>query len=214
MLSSYLRGKNVLVLGPHPDDEVGCAATIVKLVEAGAIVHHYFFSPCDESMAQLGLPPNQLLKECNQSREILGIQLANCGNFEFPVRYFPTYRQEILEELIKLKQRLSPALVFTCNSHDIHQDHHTIYEETIRAFKHTTVLGYEIPWNTMTMKHDCLIAVSESEIEKKIAALTSYKSQEGRIYANINFFQALAQVRGVQANTRYAECFELIRLVL
>ncbi|AQS60353.1 PIG-L deacetylase family protein [Desulforamulus ferrireducens] len=214
MLERLVDNRPALVLGAHPDDELGCGATINKLVESGVKVYHYYFSLCEQSLRDIGLPINQLKEECNSSRKILGIRLENCGNFEFPVRYFPSVRQDILEVLIKLKKEINPALVFTPNSNDIHQDHHCIYEETVRAFKHTSILGYELPWNTLTMNHDCLVIVNNDHMEKKLKASSCYKSQLHRNYSNTQFFESLARVRGVQANAVFAECFEVIRLFL
>ena len=35
---------------------------------------------------------------------------------------------------------------------DVHQDHQTIYNESIRAFKFSSILGYEMPWNNRFFK--------------------------------------------------------------
>lgn len=203
-----------LVLGAHPDDELGCGGTIARLLDCGVEVHHYYFSNCEQSLEAIDLPTNRLIEECNQSRECLGLNRENCGNFTFPVRYLPKYRQEILEELIQLKKVLNPGLVFVPNSNDIHQDHHCIYQEAVRAFKHSTILGYELPWNTLTMNHDCLITISMDNLSRKLSASKSYQSQMHRNYANIQFYESLAKVRGVQANSELAECFEVIRLLI
>jgi LmbE family N-acetylglucosaminyl deacetylase len=205
--------KPILVLGAHPDDELGCGATISRLIEEGHEVYHYYLSPCEQSLKDIGLPPEQLQRECNLSRSILGISLDNCGNYNFPVRYFPTVRQDILEEFTKLRRQINPGLVFVPNSNDIHQDHHCVYKEAVRAFKHSSILGYELPWNTLTMNHDCLVVVQERHLQRKLKALQAYESQMQRVYANTQFFRSLAEVRGVQANVQYAECFEVIRII-
>lgn len=204
----------VLVLGAHPDDEIGCGGAILRLLALGAKVHHYYFSRCVESLRKLDLPDDTLVSECEGSRAKLGIDPALCGSFDFPVRRFPQYRQEILEELVRLNREIEPDLVFVPNRHDVHQDHHAMCEEAIRAFKYRTVLGYELPWNTLAFHHDCLIAFGEEELSRKLAAVECYKSQLQNHYASIDFFRSLARVRGVQANTTFAECFEVVRLHL
>jgi LmbE family N-acetylglucosaminyl deacetylase len=204
----------VLVLGAHPDDELGCGGVISKLLKQGVEVHHWYFSLCEESLQAVNLPVEQLQKECEKSRSLLGINPENCGNFTFPVRYFPQHRQQILEEMVLLNRRIEPDLVLVPNQHDVHQDHHTIYEESVRAFKYRSILGYELPWNTLTFNHDCLISLEEADLQAKLRAVECYKSQLQRNYANIDFFQSLARVRGVQANTMYAECCEVIRVFL
>jgi LmbE family N-acetylglucosaminyl deacetylase len=214
MIGNIINNNRVLVLGAHPDDELGCGATISKMISEGVTVYHYYFSLCEQSLVNIGLDTNQLQNECNESRKVLGILQENCGNFNYPVRYFPSNRQDILEDLIQLRKKIDPCLVFVPNSNDIHQDHHCLYEEALRTFKNVTVLGYELPWNTMTMSHDCLINVEEEFLKSKIEAVKCYKSQMHRNYSNIEFYESLAKVRGVQANTKYAECFEVIRLLL
>ena len=203
----------VLVLAPHPDDEIGCAGLIARLREAGYDIHHYYFSDCAESTKALGHEVVTLIEECNASRRILGIPESNWGCFDFPVRYFPQYRQEILESLVALRSTLKPGLVLTPNKSDIHQDHSTVTMEAIRAFKHCSVLGYELPWNMLESRHDCLVSLQQRHLDTKFDALACYKSQGGRHYANRQFFESLAHIRGVQAQTALAECFEVIRLV-
>jgi LmbE family N-acetylglucosaminyl deacetylase len=204
----------VLVLGPHPDDEIGCAGLIRRLVDSGHDVHHFFFSDCAESMPGVNSTVERLLAECSQSLNILGVRPDRRNRFDFPVRHFPEHRQAILEKLVELRNTLHPGLVLVPNGFDIHQDHATVHHEAVRAFKHSTILGYELPWNTLEMSHDCFISLSDEQVGSKMKALQCYTSQAGRIYANIEFFEALLRMRGVQSNTKYAECFEVVRLML
>lgn len=213
VLDLRIRGP-VLVLGPHPDDEIGCAGLIRRLVEAEYDLYHYFFSDCAESMPGVQSTVEQLLAECDRSRDILGIQPGRRRRFDFPVRYFPEHRQAILEKLVLLRGEINPGLVLVPNSFDFHQDHSTVHKEALRAFKHSTILGYELPWNTLETTHDCFVSLNEGQVEAKMNALKSYASQAGRIYANADFFDSLLRLRGVQSNTRYAECFEVVRLML
>jgi LmbE family N-acetylglucosaminyl deacetylase len=96
---------------------------------------------------------------------------------------------------------------------DIHQDHHTVAQEGLRAFKFTNILCYEVPWNNLSFNTTCFSVLSESHIQKKIDALSEYKSQAHRSYANEEFIRSLARVRGVQVNEKYAEVFDVLRLV-
>jgi N-acetylglucosamine malate deacetylase 1 len=203
-----------LLLGPHPDDEIGCAGLVRRLVDSGYDVHHFFFSDCRESIGRANATVEQLLDECEQSRNVLGIRPENRHRLDFPVRYFPQHRQEILEQLVAIRGQFNPGLVLVPNGFDIHQDHATLHQEAVRAFKHSTILGYELPWNTLQMSHDCFVTLTEEQVAAKMKALSCYASQAGRIYANAEFFQALLRMRGVQSNVRYAECFEVVRLIL
>ena len=73
----------------------------------------------------------------------IGISPENLIIYNYEVRKLGYVRQEILEELIRLKKSNSFDLVFIPSLHDIHQDHTTIAQEGLRAFKNTTLLGYD-----------------------------------------------------------------------
>ena len=146
--------------------------------------------------------------------ESYGIPAEQLILFDFQVRHFPAHRQEILEELVRLNRRIVPDLVLAPSLHDVHQDHHTIAEEAIRAFKRTSILGYEEPWNNLTFNNQVYVTLEERHVEKKIAAVERYISQRGRIYASGEYIRALAMSHGVQIGWQYAEVFETERWIL
>ena len=51
-------------------------------------------------------------------------------------------------------------------------------------------------------------------LKKKCLALDRYVSQSHRDYANSEFVRSLAITRGTQVGRKYAETFEVIRLIL
>jgi N-acetylglucosamine malate deacetylase 1 len=204
----------VLVLGAHPDDEMGCGGIVGRLSDGGAEIHHHYFSTCAISTQGKGFAQEDLLAECETSRDILGISKSGRGGFDFPVRQFPQYRQEILDALIGLRKSIAPELVFTATTQDIHQDHATLTAEAIRAFKGTSIFGYEMPWNLLQQRYDCLVALNERELNRKIDAVMSYKSQAKSPYLDADFIRSLARVRGVQAGCHFAEAFQIIRLIV
>jgi len=206
--------KTALVLAPHPDDgEFGCGATLKKLIDSGVEVCYVAFSPCTISVPEK-FDTDILYKELILAVQHLGINESRIITFDFNVREFPKYRQEILEELIKLKKQINPDLVLLPNSDDLHQDHHVIYTEGKRAFKHSRLLGYELPWNNLNFTSNFHVKIDKDQIVSKFNALKEYKSQSFRNYHSMEFLEGLALVRGVQVNTKYAEGFELIRWFL
>ena len=129
------------------------------------------------------------------------------------MRTFPAHRQEILEILIRLKEEIQPELVILPSVHDIHQDHHTVAMEGLRAYKRTTILGYELPWNNYTFDHQVYVPLEEGHIKAKVQALKCYESQQHRNYANEDYIWSLARTRGIDINSAYAEVFELYRWI-
>lgn len=206
--------KRVLVLAPHTDDgELGCGSTINKLVEEGAEVVYVAFSICTRSLPP-NLAPDTLAKEVAAATKILGVEKKNLILYDYDVRHFPAHRQEILEEMVKIGRDFKPDLVLQTNSNDIHQDHQVIYNEGLRAFKNTTMLGYELPWNNLSFTTNSFVRVQERHLDKKMEALKEYKSQAHRKYLNEGFIKGWAQTRGTQIGVDWAEAFEVIRWII
>jgi len=206
--------QRVLVLAPHTDDgEFGCGATIAKLVANSSEVYYVAFSSASKSVPK-GLPPDILVTEVNQATKVLGIKPEHLIIYDFEVRDLPAHRQEVLDKMIQLKKELLPNLVFMPLPDDLHQDHRTVALEGLRAFKMTSVLGYELPWNNMTFNTQCFSIVSDDHLKSKIQALQCYASQSFRHYANSEFVRSLAITRGTQIEAQYAEAFEVLRWVM
>ena len=158
--------KKVLVLGPHTDDgEFGCGGTMARFVEEGKEVYYATFSCAEESVPK-GLPKDILLKEVKKATKVLGITEDNLLIYRYPVRIFAEFRHDILEDLVHLNQQLQPDLVLMPSSNDLHQDHHTISMEGLRAFKFTSIMGYEMPWNNIKFIHNAFVKLEERHVEK------------------------------------------------
>lgn len=205
--------ERIFVLAPHTDDgELGCGGFIAKHIAAGSEVYYIAFSTCSESLPK-ELPADTLAKECKAATEALGIPPTRLILFDFTVRHLQAKRQEILEELIGLKNKYQPTTVLLPAQNDVHQDHQAIYEEGMRAFKHSTVLGYELPWNNWRFQPAYFESLTEENLSAKTAALMHYKSQEKRTYMKESFIRSLAVVRGIQAGVPLAEAYEVYRMI-
>ena len=206
--------KRVLVLAPHTDDgEFGCGGTINKLIAEVHEVFYAAFSACQQSVLP-EFPSDILITEVKSATKVLGIKSENLVLFDYDVRTFNYHRQEILDDIIKLRSDIKPDIVFMPSLNDLHQDHKTIADESLRAFKFGTIFSYEMPWNNFNFNTSSFFVLSENEIAAKINALKMYKSQAHRTYANENFIRSLATTRGVQIGVEYAETFELLRYVV
>lgn len=205
---------NILILAPHTDDgELGLGATVNKLTSAGKKVTYVAFSTAEESVPE-GYPKDILKTEVRNATAVLGVKPENLIIYSYQVRKLNYVRQEILEDLIRIRKANNFDLVFIPSLHDIHQDHTTIANEGLRAFKNTTILGYELIWNNLTFNTQCFVKLEKENIEKKIEALKEYHSQGKRDYLSDDFIRSLARSRGVQVGCEYAEAFEVVRLFL
>ena len=206
--------KNIFVLAPHTDDgELGAGGTITKLVDAGANVYYFAFSTAEQSVPN-GFPRNILKTEVVKAVKKLGIPEENIIIYNYEVRKLGYSRQEILEDLIRHRKQIVPDLVLMPSLNDIHQDHSIIAQEGLRAFKNSTILGYELIWNNLTFNTTSFVKLEKKHIQKKCDALKEYKSQGQRDYMSEEFIFSLARIRGVQIGAEFAESFEVIRWVM
>jgi LmbE family N-acetylglucosaminyl deacetylase len=209
-----ISNKKILVLAPHTDDlEFGCAGTVAKFIENNNEVYSAAFSACRISVKK-EFPEDILITEIKAASSVIGIKEENLFLFDYNVRTFNFHRQEILDDILKLRDQIKPDIVFITALTDDHKDHYTIAQEGFRAFKFSSLLSYELPWNNLSFNTACFMKLDERHILKKIEAVQQYKSQAHRPYANEEFIRSLARTRGVQINTHYAECFEVIRWIL
>jgi len=212
-MTGKLPFERALVLAPHTDDgEFGCGGTIARLVEERREVHYVAFSAAEDSVPK-GFRRDVLRGEVREATKVLGIPAKRLHTMKFQVRKFPEHRQELLDEMIRLRDELRPDVVFLPSKHDVHQDHATVHDEGLRAFKGTTMLGYEVPWNNLVFETTAFIRLDERHVARKVAALAKYRSQRGRPYANKETVRAQARLRGTQAGCRLAETFQVIRFI-
>jgi N-acetylglucosamine malate deacetylase 1 len=212
MLDIYSK-KRVLVLAPHPDDaEFSSGGTLSMLKENDSEIFVAVFSMCEKSVPA-GYPEDAIERELENSMDLLGVDDDHLIKFRYEVREFPKYRQEILEDMVKLNRMIKPDLVFLPSGKDLHQDHTTINQEGVRAFKFCNILGYEMPWNNFSFLSSIYVVLNQRHIDRKIELIEQYQTQKFRNYSGEDFVLSLSKLRGIQINEQYAESFELIRWI-
>jgi N-acetylglucosamine malate deacetylase 1 len=209
-----IRPQRVLVLAPHTDDaELGCGGTMSRWIDDGAEMFTAVFSSAAASLPP-GSPPDRLRIECDQALDQIGVPADNRFVYDYPVREFGYHRQDVLERMVRLAREVRPDVVLTPSGADLHQDHGVVHQESLRAFKHLTLMGYELPWNHITFSTHAFVVLTEDHLLRKWKALTQYASQLEleRPYFRYEAIEAMARVRGMQVRTAYAEAYEMIRI--
>ncbi|MCX8025349.1 MAG: PIG-L family deacetylase [Thermanaerothrix sp.] len=201
-------GRRVCFIGAHPDDiELGCGALIAHIVNQTEILCVTL------SDNQKNPELKNLVEEHYRSMAVLGVPEDRVILGQFETRRFPHARQEILEYLIQINRTFQPDLVFVHTKADIHQDHATVTEEALRAFRGTTVLGFDVIRSSYGFFPSFLVEVTEEDVEKKIAALAEYKTYQNRYYFDPKITRATLIRNGAICERPYAEGFDILRIV-
>jgi|UniRef100_A0A7C4PL63 LmbE family N-acetylglucosaminyl deacetylase len=204
----HFYGKRVCFIGAHPDDiEIGCGALIANI------------APYTEILC-VTLSDNQknpalvnLVEEHYRSMAVLGVPEKSIVLGTFETRRFPHFRQEILEYMIQLDRSFNPDIVFVHSKADIHQDHGTVTEEALRAYRGKTVLGFDVIRSSYGFFPQFLVEVTEEDVEKKIAALQEYKTYASRYYFAPEITRATLVRNGAIAERPFAEGFDILRII-
>ena len=208
--------ESVLIISPHTDDaELGCGGTIAKFVEMKKKVFVLALSTAKKSIPD-GFDLSSTENEMYSASKILGLNENQIKILDFEVRIFPQQRQEILDALIKIRNDLNPQIIMVPSQKDTHQDHQVVTNESLRAFKKSSlsIYGYEQPWNCFTFDTQAFVTLEETHIEKKINALSKYQTQSTKEYLDPEFIRGLARTRGVTIGHKYAESFEIIKTII
>ena len=201
-------GKRVLFLGAHPDDiELGC----------GALLHHIVKQT---DVLCVTLSDNQknpdlknVTNEHYESMKVLGIPKEKIVLGPFTTRVFPDSRQDILEYFLKLRKDFKPDLIFVHSKQDVHQDHNTMTDEALRAFRGITTLGFDVVRSSNGFFPHFLVEVTEEDVNKKIEALSRYETYQDRYYFNTELTRSIMVRHGALAECLFAEGFDILRIV-
>ena len=201
-------GRKVCFIGAHPDDiELGCGALIAHISESSEVL---CVTLSDNQKNPL---LTQIVDELHASMKVLGVPRDHVVVGQFETRRFPHARQEILEYLIQLKQDFHPDMVFVHTKADLHQDHGTVTEEALRAFRGISVLGFDVIRSSYGFFPNFLVEVSAEDVERKILALSQYHTYADKYYFNPELTRATLIRHGALAERPYAEGFDILRII-
>jgi LmbE family N-acetylglucosaminyl deacetylase len=201
-------GRRLCFIGAHPDDiELGCGALIAHVAKQTEILSITLSDNKKNPLLQ------NLVEEHYRSMAVLGVPEKNVIVGEFETRRFPFFRQEILEYMIDINRNFRPEIVFVHTKADIHQDHATVTEEALRAFRGTTVLGFDVLRSSYGFFPNFLVEVSEQDVQMKIRALCEYTTYKDKYYFDPDITRSTLVRWGEIAERPYAEGFDILRII-
>jgi len=209
--------KKILVIAPHLDDEVlGCGGTIARHVREGDWVECCFIAnriydhQFDEDAYQKEVAHSKAAQEILGYHEWKSFELLD----EWLSDDFPYLIDLIAEEVEIIK----PSVIYICHEHDLHQDHHTVFDASMIALRYTEtrrIFSYEVPSSTpfSMFKGNYFVSLNKVDFFNKINAWKQYRTEQ-REYPHprsVEAIETLARMRGVECGEEIAEAFILLR---
>lgn len=215
----------VLVIAPHPDDEVlGCGGVIARHADEGDEVHVLVVS---RGIPEI-FPPREIehtRDELREAHRVLGVSGALFLDFPAPrLDTIPTH--ELADAISRVIEAIKPVVVHLPHGGDIHADHRAVYlaglvaARPINGCSVKSVLCYETLSETewATPRGDAAFTPTvfvdiTYYLEAKVRALSCMGSQmkPPPHPRSLDVVEALARFRGGTAGLPAAEAFMLVR---
>lgn len=233
-----LKGQRLLIIAPHPDDEViGCAGLIQKVKKAGGKVFVLFLTVGDtKDFSKNG--SSTLAERKKEIKKVSAFLKYDDYDIVFEGEKYhlklDLLGQKNLMGIIEREssvsiEKIKPSIVAFPSFSSYNQDHRIAAEATFaavrpsnRGAKHfvPTVLSYEEAVDFWSVKNknmpNVFMSISKKEINKKLKALKLYRSQN-RPFPNlrsIKTLESLATLRGSQVGTEFAEAYTVYRIAI
>lgn len=220
--------KKVLVIAPHPDDEViGCGGTIARHTALGDEVQVAVVSRGALDMYALE-EEEQVRRELAEAHRILGITEVHFLDFPAPkLDTIPGY--QLADAIHQVIQSFHPHLIYLPHRGDIHIDHQAVFQATLVAAR---------PINQCSVrKLLCYETLSETEwaapvgsdvfvpmvfvditdyLELKLKAMSCYQAElkQAPHPRSLAAIEALARLRGTTVSLPAAEAFMVVREII
>ncbi|MDO8667841.1 MAG: PIG-L deacetylase family protein [bacterium] len=215
--------KKILVIAPHPDDEVlGCGGMIKRYVNEG---DEAFL--CVVTKAYAPDWTEKYLKDkavdIKKSNAVLGFKKTYF--LELPTVKLDTIPQkELNDKISEVIEEVDPEILYIPYVGDLNQDHRLVFEACLvsaRPFRNKIkkILAYETPsgaaWGVKQFMPTLYMDITET-LKDKLKAMACYKS-ELRKYPHprsLEGITVMAKKRGVESGLLAAEAFIIIREII
>lgn len=220
--------KNILIVAAHPDDEtLGAGGSIARHIENGDLVKVVILGTGIASRNEDNLEEKlkELRENSKNALKVIGVE--DVLFYDYPDNRFDTVPLlEIIKTIENNIDEFKPNIIYTHNYNDLNIDHRITYEAVITATRPVKdypeeILSFEVlsstEWKFGSQGVFCpnyFIDITKT-FDKKLDALREYKTEmrEPPHPRSLEIVTALSRLRGSMSNTKYAEAFEMIRVV-
>ncbi len=205
---------NVLVVAPHPDDEVlGCGGTIARHVAEGDTVDVVIVTRGDDRYDQQWIERSR--DEARAAHRFLGVTRSSF--LDYPSPTLDKVPASLIAERIGRTGRWDIAYI--PHSGDVHQEHRIVHQACLVAFRPPgpDIYAYETlsstEWGTgFTPDHFVVISTT---LGRKVSAMSCYQTQlqDAPSPRSLEGIRVLARMRGLSVQRHHAEAFVTVRTV-
>ncbi len=218
---------NVVVIAPHPDDEIlGCGGTLLKHKQNGDSIHIVYVTEMQEKQGfqkkkieQRLIEIRDIKKQLNASIFFLNYPTASLSDSDVVT---------MVPKLSKIFSECAPEVVYLPHYYDAHSDHGVAFKAAFsctKTFRYPSVkciLTYETisetdfspTYSSHVFIPNYFVDVSEFLFEK-LELMKIYESELGEhpFPRSIENIKALATLRGAAAGVASAEAFYLLKSI-
>lgn len=221
-----LKNKKILIIAPHPDDEVICCGGLIMLAKKAKAKVFVLYGSIGSSR-QLVTGKTDPKSRLNEAEEA-----SRYGNFKYSIifqgeefmRLDNVPQKKLIEEIEDKIAGFKPDIVCVPFRDSFDQDHRALYSASITALRPipknlrhqpNIILEVEEPYswtNRDTFKPNYYFDISEIFMEK-IELLKCHKTQlrDDPFPRSPQNLERLAGVRGAEIGVQYAEGYNLLK---
>ena len=213
-----MKGRTVLVLAAHNDDQViGAGGTLVTYAKAGALIKSIVFSFGEQSHPHLKpevIIQKRIKESLDADRIMGGSGVAYLGVQEGRFRE-EIKKKKIDKRILDLIKKENPIKIFTHSINDRHPDHKAVANLMVELLPHIECPVYTFDvWTPFRFKqryNPKLLVDTSDSFSTQMRSILAHKSQKIAI-ANLMlsiFFKA--KVHGFAHGYTYAEVFDSLQ---
>lgn len=197
---------SVVAIGAHPDDiEIGVGGTIALHRARDEDVRFVVLTRGEELSE-----PERREREAREAAAVLDVESVHFVGYEDTA---VPYDNEAVSEIEAHLAEMNADRAYVHSPEDTHQDHRKAALSSIAATRNTDeVLAFESPSTRPSFEPQYYSSFDTEMLERKIEAIRAHESQREKKYLEAEAMKGLARFRGRQANKRYAEAMEVIRI--
>jgi len=220
--------KKVIVISAHPDDEtLGAGGALLKHLANGDEVYWLIVTNVFEHQGFSKARVDSRQEEINAVAKAFGFK--KIFNLNYPTMTLSSSSLiKMVPEISKVFLEVEPDIIYCLNRSDAHSDHRVVFDAVMACTK-----SFRYPFIKTVLMYEC---ISETEFapalpermfmpnyyvdiseffEQKIAIMKIFASEIGEhpFPRSIRNIEALATFRGASVGVKYAEAFQLIKMI-